>query len=85
MFGSTYHLVGFCPQVVGAISGYWIVIVAGCKQDGGTHGEQLLLQEGLGWGRPRWQSTTKILWKNQMTGGGIFLMFSVCCVVQCNI
>lgn len=42
MFCNTYHLVGLCPQVVGAISGSWIVTVAVCKQDGGTHEEQLI-------------------------------------------
>lgn len=49
MFCSTYQLVGLCPQVVGAISGSWIVTVAVCKQDGGT---QLLFGRVLDEGGP---------------------------------
>ena len=68
-------------------SHFWIsvtVAVCSCEQGGATHGEQTLLQEGLGRRWPKWQSTRTILGKNKMLRGGVFLKSNTCCVVQCN-
>lgn len=77
-FGRSLVRVVFGSQMV-------TVAVCCCDRGGGTHGEQILLQEGLGRRWPEQQSTRTILGKNKMPRGGVFLKRNTCCVAQCNI